>query len=151
MYGTCPVSGAYPPLLEYSSQQVDWAGQMSHVIKDDGLNIYRLPVGWQFLVNDNVGGPLDPTNIGKYDALVQACLSTGACCILDIHSLARWNGQIIGQDGPSDGQFANLWSQLATKYARGSAEKVVAHQTKRSPPKHILIYGETAHFSTTTS
>ncbi len=90
---------------------------MSHFTKDDGMNIYRLPVGWQFLVNDNLGGPLDPTNIDKYDALVQACLSTGAHCIIDIHNYARWNGQIIGQGGPSDDQFASVWGQLATKYA----------------------------------
>lgn len=36
---------------------------------------------------------------------------------------ARWNGQIIGQGGPTDEQFANLWTQLATKYA--SEEKMI--------------------------
>ena len=32
---------------------------------------------------------------------------------------ARWNGAIIGQTpgGPTDEQFVNLWTQLATKYA----------------------------------
>ncbi|GAP84641.2 putative glycoside hydrolase family 5 protein [Rosellinia necatrix] len=34
-----------------------------------------------------------------------------------IHNYARWNGGIIGQGGPSNDQFASLWSQLATKYA----------------------------------
>lgn len=30
---------------------------------------------------------------------------------------ARWNGQIIGQGGPTNAQFASVWSQLAEKYA----------------------------------
>jgi endoglucanase len=48
---------------------------------------------------------------------VQACLSTGAYCILDLHNFARFNGGIIGQGGPSDEAFVALWTQLATKYA----------------------------------
>jgi endoglucanase len=30
---------------------------------------------------------------------------------------ARWNGQIIGQGGPTDDQFVSVWEQLAKKYA----------------------------------
>ena len=96
---------------------------MKHFVDDDGLNAFRLPVAWQYLVNNNVGGTLDSTNFPKYDALVQACLVTGAFCIIDIHNYARWNGEIIGQGGPSDSDFASLWSQLATKYAQ--EDKVV--------------------------
>ena len=32
------------------------------------------------------------------------------------YSDARWNGGIIGQGGPTNAQFASLWSQIATKY-----------------------------------
>ena len=114
--GTCPVSSAYPPLTQYYGN--DGPGQMSHFVGDDHLNIFRLPVGWQFLVNNNLGGTLDATNFGKYDTLVQACLATGATCIIDIHNYARWNGNsnIIGQGGPTNEQFASVWSQLASKY-----------------------------------
>lgn len=90
---------------------------MQHFVKDDGLNAFRLPVGWQFLV-DEPGAPLNAGNMEQYDALVQACLATGSLCVIDIHNYARWDGLIIGQGGPSDEQFANLWSQLATKYAQ---------------------------------
>jgi len=41
-------------------------------------------------------------------------------CIIDIHNYARWNGGIIGQGGPTNAQFASLWSQLATKYKSNS-------------------------------
>lgn len=92
---------------------------MQHFSKDDGLNIYRLPVAWQYLTNNVVSGPLDPTNFAKYDALMKACLDTGSHCIIDIHNYARWNGQIIGQSsgGPSNAEFAQLWQALATHYA----------------------------------
>lgn len=50
---------------------------MQHFVRDDGLNIFRLPVGWQFLVNNNLGGTLDATYFSTYDKLVQSCLGTG--------------------------------------------------------------------------
>ncbi|KAJ7097054.1 carbohydrate-binding module family 1 protein/Glycoside hydrolase family 5 protein [Mycena belliarum] len=106
--------GAYPPLTQYSGK--DGLGQMNHFVKDDGYNVFRLPVGWQFLTNGVLGGTINQTNMAEYDALVQACLGTGASCIIDIHNYARWNGGIIGQGGPTNDQFANLWTQIATKY-----------------------------------
>jgi hypothetical protein len=48
------------------------------------MNIFRLPVGWQFLVNNKLGGTLDSGNLAKYDQLVQGCLATGALCIIDV-------------------------------------------------------------------
>jgi len=93
---------------------------MTHFVNNDKLNIFRLPVGWQFLVNNNLGGTLDSTNFPKYNTLVQGCLNTGAYCIIDIHNYARWNGEIIGQGGPTNAQFTSLWSQLATEYASNS-------------------------------
>ena len=106
--GTCNVSAVYPA--------PNAAGQMQHFVNDDKLNIFRLPVGWQYLVNNQLGGTLNANNLATYDEEVQACLATGAYCIIDIHNYARWNGGIIGQGGPTNAQFASLWSQLATKY-----------------------------------
>lgn len=48
---------------------------------------------------------------------MQSCLDVGAYCVLDVHNFARWNGGIIGQGGPTNKEFADLWTQLATKYA----------------------------------
>ena len=96
---------------------------MVHFTNTHGFNLYRLPVGWQYLVNNVLGGPLDTKSSANYDVLVQACLATGSHCLIDIHNYARWNGAIIGQGGPTNDQFASLWSQLATKYA--SESKIV--------------------------
>lgn len=57
---------------------------MSHFVKDDNMNIFRLPVGWQFLVNNVLGGTLNAANLAQYNTLVQACLGTGAYCIIDV-------------------------------------------------------------------
>jgi len=116
--GSCNLTDVYPPLASLGGP--DGASQMSHFVNNDKLNIFRLPVAWQYLVNNVLGGTLDSTNLAKYDQLVQACLSTGASCIIDIHNYARWNGAIIGQGGPTNAQFASLWQQLATKYASTS-------------------------------
>ncbi|MCJ1291381.1 Endoglucanase EG-II [Xylographa carneopallida] len=112
--GTCNTASVTPPLSFYGGG--DGQGQMNHFVKDDGLNIFRLPVGWQWLTNNTLGGPLNPNNFGEYNTLVQICLNTGASCIVDIHNYARWNGGIIGQGGPTDEQFASVWSQLANVY-----------------------------------
>jgi endoglucanase len=48
---------------------------------------------------------------------MQSCLKTGAYCVIDVHNFARWNAKIVGQGGPTNAQFADLWTQLATKYA----------------------------------
>ncbi|KAL9614684.1 MAG: hypothetical protein Q9167_000813 [Letrouitia subvulpina] len=110
--GACDLSKVVPPLKQYGGQ--DGAAQMLHFVKDDGLNVFRLPVGWQYIV-DAPGGTLN-ANFDKYDALVKACLVTGAYCMIDIHNYARWNGQIIGAGGPSNEDFAGLWGQIAAKY-----------------------------------
>jgi hypothetical protein len=75
---------------------------------------------------------LDAKNVVKYDQLVQACLSTGAKCIIDIHNYARFNDEIIGQGGPTNAQFADLWAQIAT---------VVSHSI--IPEFSLLIFSST--------
>lgn len=91
--------------------------QIQHFVTDKGLNTFRLPVSWQYLLNSELGGPLDPTKFATYNNLVHGCMSSGAAmCIIDIHNYARWNGGIVGQGGPSNEDFASLWSQLATHY-----------------------------------
>jgi endoglucanase len=116
--GTCLTNKIYPPLKNFNGQNnyPDGVGQMQHFTQT-GMNIFRLPVGWQYLVNNNLGGTLNSANLAKYDELVQGCLAQGGQCIIDIHNYARWNGGVIGQGGPTNDQFISLWTQLATKYA----------------------------------
>ena len=39
------------------------------------------------------------------------------------HNYARWNGAIIAQGGPTNAQYASLWTQLAAKY--GSNQRII--------------------------
>jgi endoglucanase len=120
--GKCALSGTNKPYNVVSGGTA--IGQMNHFVKDDSLNAFRLPVGWQFLLNDQLGGQLNANNFQQYDSLVQGCLKSGASlCILDIHNYARWNGGIVGQGGPTNAQLADVWKQLAQKY--GSQSKIV--------------------------
>jgi endoglucanase len=56
---------------------------MKHFVRDDHMSIFRLPVAWQFL-QPSPGANLNQSAVGEYDQLVQACLPTGAYCIIDI-------------------------------------------------------------------
>lgn len=110
--GTCSVPGATFPTTG--------AAQMQHFTSNDNLNVFRLTVGWQYLTNNVVGGDLDATNFGQYNTLMMSCLDTGALCVLDIHNYARWNGEIIGQGGPTNDDFSALWTSLATEYSNST-------------------------------
>ncbi|KAJ7255315.1 endoglucanase [Mycena rebaudengoi] len=112
--GSCSPGAAWPPLTQYFG--ADGLGQMTHFAKDDGFNVFRLPVAWQYLTGYVLGAPINQTNLMIYDALVQACLSTGASCIIDIHNYARWERGIIGQGGPTNAQFAATWGAIAAFY-----------------------------------
>ncbi|EGO03449.1 glycoside hydrolase family 5 protein [Serpula lacrymans var. lacrymans S7.3] len=110
--GTCDITQADPPLTQLGGS--DGLGQMTHFINDDGYNIFRLPVGWQYLTDNVMTGTLNETMFANYNMLVAACLSTGAHCEIDIHNYARYDGEIIGQGGPSNEIFADLWYNIAS-------------------------------------
>ena len=85
--GTCNLSFTQGPVkgIPPSFDNPDGPGQMRHFLDRDGMNIFRMPVAWQFLVNNVLGGPLDRANFGYYDKLVQSCLAlSGVYCIIDV-------------------------------------------------------------------
>ncbi|KAL7930108.1 glycoside hydrolase family 5 protein [Trichoderma chlorosporum] len=112
--GSCPTDTASVPLLSYKGG--DGAGQMKHFAEDDGLNVFRISATWQFVLNNTVDGELDELNWGSYNKVIDACLETGAYCMIDMHNFARYNGGIIGQGGVSDQIFVDLWVQIAKYY-----------------------------------
>ncbi|KAG2082325.1 glycoside hydrolase family 5 protein [Suillus cothurnatus] len=110
--GTCIISETVPPVYQLSG--VDGLGQMQHFYNDDGYNVFRLPVGWQYLTYNQSTSVLNETQFSNYNMLVSDCLSTGAHCEIDIHNYARYDGEIIGQGGPSNEVFAALWYNIAS-------------------------------------
>ncbi|KAE9390576.1 cellulase-domain-containing protein [Gymnopus androsaceus JB14] len=104
--GSFSGTGVTPPVSQYAH------------FADEGVNVFRIPFAWQ-LMTPTLGGTIDSTFFAEYDATVQAALASGddVYVIVDLHNYARWNGGIIGQGGPTNDEFANIWSQLATEYA----------------------------------
>ncbi|KDQ55162.1 glycoside hydrolase family 5 protein [Jaapia argillacea MUCL 33604] len=143
--GDCTEAGAYPPLTQYYG--ADGAGQMTHFYNDDGYNMFRLPVGWQFLTNNAETGVLNTTTLAEYNILVQDCLATGAYCIIDIHNYARFNGSIIGQGGPSNEIFAELWSNIASYYA--SESKIVFGVMNEPHDLNVTLWAGTVQAAVT--
>ncbi|KFA46927.1 hypothetical protein S40293_03590 [Stachybotrys chartarum IBT 40293] len=113
--GSCPLDTVQVPLSEHGGP--DGAGQMRHWAEAYDMNMFRLSSTWQYLLNDNLGGRLDEDNFGIFDELMQACLDTGAYCIIDVHNFARYDGGVIAQGGPTDAVFTSLLTQLARFYA----------------------------------
>ncbi|KAI7781234.1 cellulase [Diaporthe eres] len=112
-----PLTNVPPAYTDPDDPLNNGTAQMVHFATADNFNVFRLPVSWQYLVNNDLGGPLDPTTFGYYDQLVRGCLSTGAYCMIDLHNYARWDGKRIGEDdGPSVAQFADLWGKVAANY-----------------------------------
>jgi endoglucanase len=71
-----------------------------------------------------LGGSINTTFFDtEYDVTVQAALATGAYVIVDLHNYARWNGGIIGQGGPTNEEYASIWTQLTSYY--GTNTKVI--------------------------
>ncbi|KZT02401.1 glycoside hydrolase family 5 protein [Laetiporus sulphureus 93-53] len=100
------------------------ASQYTHFTAE-GVNLYRIPFAWQ-LMTPTLGGTINTTWFDDdYDVTVQAALSSGSdvYVIVDLHNYARWDGEIIGQGGPTNAQFASVWTQLAEQY--GSNDRII--------------------------
>ncbi|KAG9242469.1 hypothetical protein BJ878DRAFT_577381 [Calycina marina] len=80
--GTCPLTSSTPPLLSFGKE--DDTGQIQHFVPDDKLKNFRLPVSWQYFVNNVLGASLAATKLPTYDLLVQGCLGTRATCVIDL-------------------------------------------------------------------
>jgi endoglucanase len=67
--------------------------------------------------------------------------------VIDIHNYGRWDDTIIGQGGPTNAQFASLWTQLATKYK--DEEKVVFGLMNEPHDLNIVMWAETVQAAVT--
>ncbi|KAI3622417.1 glycoside hydrolase family 5 protein [Moniliophthora roreri] len=112
--GSFTGNGVDPPVFQFEH----FASQ--------GVNVFRIRKSptWQ-LMTPALGGDIDAGFFSRYDATVQAALTSSSSpwVILDVHNYARWNGGIIAQGGPTDEEYASLWSQIAAKYA--SNDKII--------------------------
>src|SRR6476661_4994731 len=77
-----------------------------------GFNIVRLPFLWERL-QPVLGKPLDPDELARITATVEAARRRGMAIILDPHNYARYQGNLIGSDAVQVKAFADFWARLA--------------------------------------
>ena len=79
-----------------------------------GMMLVRLPFLWE-RIQPALGGPLDPAHMAWLTSFAQ--FTPTMQIVLDAHNYGYYNGQLIGASpGPTEAQFGNLWSQLATAF-----------------------------------
>lgn len=100
-----------------------------------------LAATWQFVTNNTVDGKLDELNWGSYNKVIDACLVTGAYCMIDMHNFARYNGGIIGQGGVDDDVFVNLWVQIAKYYEKN--DKIIFGLMNEPHDLDVNIWAQT--------
>lgn len=95
-----------------------------------GVKGIRVDFLWEF-VQTSLDATLDPTQMAAIDALVTQATGLGMTVILDCHNYGAYNGITFGNTGgPTSANLANLWGQIATRYA---ANSLVAYGIMNEP------------------
>ena len=80
-----------------------------------GASVIRLPFRWERLQLEP-GGALDPVELARLDAAVDAITGNGAAVIVDPHNFARYDGAVVGGDDLAVDALSDLWARLALRY-----------------------------------
>ncbi|EIT78233.1 putative extracellular endoglucanase/cellulase [Aspergillus flavus] len=89
------------------------------VLRDDGMNVFRIPFLMERLAPNQMTGSLDATYLKDLKSTVQAVTDSGAYAVLDPHNYGRYSGSIIS----STSDFKTFWKTVAGEFA--SNEKVI--------------------------
>ncbi|CEJ59332.1 Putative Endoglucanase [Penicillium brasilianum] len=89
------------------------------VLRDAGMNIFRVPFLMERLVPSSITGTLDATYLAALKSTVNYITESGAYAVLDPHNYGRYSGSIIS----STDNFKAWWKTVATEFA--SNDKVI--------------------------
>ncbi|KAJ5112342.1 hypothetical protein N7532_000387 [Penicillium argentinense] len=89
------------------------------VLREAGMNIFRVPFLMERLVTDSLTGSLDSTYLADLKSTVKFITDSGAHAVLDPHNYGRYNGNVIS----STDNFKAWWKTVATEFADN--EKVI--------------------------
>lgn len=81
-------------------------------IAAEGFDTLRLPVRWSAHAAAAPPYTIDPTFLGRVDAIVTKALSLGMDVVLDFHSFR----DLIDDPASRSDRFVGIWTQLATHY-----------------------------------
>ncbi|GFF37833.1 probable endo-beta-1,4-glucanase B [Aspergillus lentulus] len=82
------------------------------ILRDAGMNIFRVPFAMERLVPNNMTGSPDATYMADLVSTINYITSTGAHAIIDPHNFGRYYGNII----TSTTDFAAFWTTVATQF-----------------------------------
>ncbi len=84
-----------------------------------GMTVIRLPFRWERLQRD-LGGELDPEELGRIQGVVALAKAQGMVTILDPHNYARYQlageERLIGDGTLTVEHFASFWLELAAHF-----------------------------------
>ncbi|KAJ5426934.1 Glycoside hydrolase superfamily [Penicillium sp. CMV-2018d] len=89
------------------------------ILRDAGMNIFRVPFLMERLVPTSLTGTPDATYLAALKSTIKFITASGAYAVLDPHNYGRYHGNII----TSTSDFKAFWKTLATEFA--SDEKVI--------------------------
>ncbi|CAI7654040.1 unnamed protein product [Penicillium pancosmium] len=89
------------------------------VLREAGMNIFRVPFLMERLVPSSLTGTLDATYLSDLKSTVKFITDSGAYAVLDPHNYGRYSGSVIS----STDNFKAWWKTVATEFA--SNEKVI--------------------------
>ncbi|KAJ9492111.1 hypothetical protein VN97_g1166 [Penicillium thymicola] len=89
------------------------------ILRDAGMNIFRVPFLMERLVPTSITGTPDATYLAALKSTIKFITDSGAYAVLDPHNYGRYNGNII----TSTSDFKAFWKTLATEFA--SDKKVI--------------------------
>ncbi|KAJ5447015.1 Glycoside hydrolase superfamily [Penicillium cf. griseofulvum] len=89
------------------------------ILRDAGMNIFRVPFLMERLVPSSMTGAPDATYMAALKSTVKFITDSGAYAVLDPHNYGRYGGNII----TSTSDFKAFWKTVAKEFA--SNEKVV--------------------------
>ncbi|OQD67895.1 hypothetical protein PENPOL_c003G01167 [Penicillium polonicum] len=89
------------------------------ILRDAGMNIFRVPFLMERLVPTSLTGTPDATYLAALKSTIKFITASGAYAVLDPHNYGRYHGNII----TSTSDFKAFWKTVATEFA--SDEKVI--------------------------
>ncbi|OQE27895.1 hypothetical protein PENFLA_c005G04524 [Penicillium flavigenum] len=89
------------------------------ILRDAGMNIFRVPFLMERLVPTTMTGTPDATYLAALKSTVKFITDSGAYAVLDPHNYGRYAGNIIS----STSDFKAFWKTVATEFATN--EKVI--------------------------
>ncbi|PGH04213.1 hypothetical protein AJ80_08558 [Polytolypa hystricis UAMH7299] len=82
------------------------------VLKDDGMNIFRVAFLMERLIPEQLTGSFDDTYLADLKSTVEFITSSGSYAILDPHNYGRYYGNII----TSTSDFGAWWTTVANEF-----------------------------------